>query len=258
MIFEIDNKKVFVSDSGQSINKDKDTIVLLHGSGLSHIVWSLTEQYLSNQNYNILAIDLPGHGNSEGESLKSIEEISDWLEKSFIKLNISKITIIGHSQGCLEAIEYYSKYSERVKALVFIGGSYRMPVNQDLIDLAEDGDDQAVKLMMKWSYENSKKFIGGNPVEKIIKSPRDIREILAIDLVACNNYKNGSEALKSINCPTLFIFGELDKMVNLEKGKKFAELIPNSKTHVIKNCGHMIMFEKAFEMREKISEFLKK
>ena len=112
--------------------------------------------------------------------------------------------------------------------------------------------------MMKWSYENSKKFIGGNPVEKIISSPRDIREILAIDLIACNNYKNGPQALKSINCPTLFIFGELDKMVNLEKGKKFAELIPNSITHVIKDCGHMIMFEKAFEMREKISEFLKK
>ena len=133
-----------------------------------------------------------------------------------------------------------------------------MPVNQDLIDLAEDGDDKAVQLMMKWSYENSKKFIGGNPVEKIINSPRDIREILAIDLVACNNYKNGSEALKLINCPTLFIFGELDKMVNLEKGKKFAELIPNSETHVINACGHMIMFEKAFEMREKIYEFLKK
>ena len=112
--------------------------------------------------------------------------------------------------------------------------------------------------MMKWGYENSKKFIGGNPVEIIINSPREIREILAIDLTACNNYKNGSEALKKINCPTLFIFGELDKMNNLEKGKKFAALIPNSKTEIIKNCGHMIMFEKAFEMREKISEFLKK
>jgi pimeloyl-ACP methyl ester carboxylesterase len=258
LIFEIDNKKVFISDAGQGIDKNKDSIVLLHGSGLSHIVWSLTEQYLSNQDYNVLAIDLPGHGNSEGKSLKTIEEISIWLEKIFNELNVSNITIIGHSQGCLEALEYYSKYSKRVKRLVFIGGSYRMPVNQDLIDLAKDGDEQAVKLMMKWSYENSKKFIGGNPVEKIINSPRDIREILAIDLIACNNYKNGFEALKSINCPTLFIFGELDKMVNLEKGKKFAELIPNSEICIIKDCGHMIMFEKAFEMREKISEFLKK
>jgi pimeloyl-ACP methyl ester carboxylesterase len=258
LIFQINKQNVFASDAGKGIDKNKETIVFLHGSGLSHIVWSLTEQYLSNKNYNVLAIDLPGHGSSEGKCLKSIEEISDWLEEVFNELNIFKVTVIGHSQGCLEILEYYSKYSKRVKSLVFVGGSYRMPVNQDLIDLAEDGDDQAVKLMMKWSYKDSKKFIGGNPVEKIINSPRDIREILAIDLIACNNYKNGSEALKSINCPTLFIFGELDKMVNLEKGKKFAELIPNSKTHVINNCGHMIMFEKAFEMREKIFEFLKK
>jgi pimeloyl-ACP methyl ester carboxylesterase len=258
LIFQIDKQNVFASDAGKGIDRDKDTIVLLHGSGLSHIVWSLTEQYLSNQNYNILSIDLPGHGNSGGNCLESIEKISDWLEKVFNELDISKIIIIGHSQGCLESLDYYSKYSKRVKNLIFIGGSYRMPVNQDLIDLAKDGDDQAVKLMMKWSYENSKSFIGGNPLEKIINSPRDIREILAIDLMACNNYKNGSEALKLITCPTLFIFGELDKMVNLEKGKKFAELVSNSETHVIKGCGHMIMFEKAFEMREKISEFLKK
>ena len=258
MIFKVDKKNVFASDSGKGIDKKKVTIILLHGSGLSYIVWSLAEQYLSNQNYNVLAIDLPGHGNSEGDCLKSIEEISDWLEKVFKELNVSELIIIGHSQGCLEALEYSSRYSERVKNLIFVGGSYRMPVNQDLIDLAESGDDKAVQLMMKWSYENSKKFIGGNPVEKIINSPRNIREVLATDLVACNNYKNGSEALKSINCPTLFIFGELDKMVSLETGKKFAELIPNSKTHIIKDCGHMIMFEKAFEMREKISEFLKK
>ena len=63
-----------------------------------------------------------------------------------------------------------------------------------------------LQLMMKWSYENSKKFIGGNPVEKIINSPRDIREVLATDLVACNNYKNGSEALRSIKCPYIIYF----------------------------------------------------
>ena len=137
-----------------------------------------------------------------------------------------------------------------------MGGSYRMPVNQDLIDLAKSGDKDAVKLMMKWGFKNSKKFIGGNPVEKIIQSPRDISEILATDLIACNNYSNGSEAAKTINLPTLLILGELDKMVNLEVGKKFSTLLENSETHVINGCGHMIMIEKAFEMREKILKFL--
>ena len=131
-----------------------------------------------------------------------------------------------------------------------------MPVHQDLINLAENGDSDAVKLMMKWGYEGSKKFIGGNPIERIIQSPRDIKEILAVDLNACNNYQNGKVAAEDISCPSLFIFGELDKMVNIEIGKKFSQIVKNSSQHII-NCGHMIMIENAFEMREKISEFLK-
>jgi len=258
LIIELNNKKVFASDAGKIFEKEKHTIILLHGSGLTHIVWSLTEQYLSNKGYNILAIDLPGHGNSEGPSLKSIEEIAEWLEKIINKIEIQHLTILGHSQGCLEAIEYVSKYSSKIKNLILVGGSYKITVNQDLIDLASAGDKDSIKLMMKWAYEGSKKFIGGNPVEKIINSSRAIREILAVDLIACNNYKNGFEAAKSIKCPTLLIFGELDKMVSLEKSKNFAELIPNAETYIIQNCGHMIMFENAFKMREKIAEFLKK
>ena len=46
----------------------------MHGSGLSHIVWSLHEQFYTSQGFNVLAIDLPGHGYSDGPSLKSIEE----------------------------------------------------------------------------------------------------------------------------------------------------------------------------------------
>ena len=258
MIFNIENKSVHASDAGQGINISKDTIVFLHGSGLSHIVWSLAEQFFSSKNFNVLSIDLPGHGNSEGPCLDSIEKISDWLEKVFEKLNLNDLIIISHSQGCLEALEYSLKYKDRLKKLVFVGGSYRMPVNEDLIDLASNGDSDAVKLMMKWGYEGSKKFIGGNPIERIIKSPRDISEILAVDLIACNNYKNGSEAAKAITCPVMLVLGELDKMVNLEFGKKFANLVKNSKTHIIEGCGHMIMIEKAFEMREKVLEFLKK
>ena len=258
MIFQIENKNVYASDAGQDIDKKKDTIVFLHGSGLSHIVWSLTEQFFSNNNFNVLSVDLPGHGNSDGPCLDTIEKIADWLDKVFIKLNLNEVILVGHSQACLEILEYSYKYKNRLKKLVFIGGSYKMPVNQDLIDLAENGDSGAVKLMMKWGYEGSKKFIGGNPVERIIQSPRDISKILAVDLVACNNYTNGSNAAKAIDCPSMLIFGVLDKMVNIEVGKKFANLINNSTVHVIDGCGHMIMIEKAFEMRDKVLEFLKK
>ena len=258
MIFEVENKKVFASDAGISFDKKKHTIILIHGAGQSHIVWSLTEKYLSNQGYNVFSLDLPGHGNSEGESLNSIEKIADWLEKVITKIGIDELTILGHSQGCLIALEYNYKFSKKVKNLIFVAGSYKLPVNQDLIDMSLSGDMESLNLIMKWGYGHSKQFIGGNPLSKILDSTREIREILAIDLIACNNYKNGIKAIKSIKCPTLFIFGELDKMIMVDKGKEFAALVPNSKIHVIKNCGHMITLENAFEMREKVVEFLKK
>ena len=90
MIFQLENKNIHASDSGQGIDTNKDTIVFLHGSGLSHIVWSLAEQFFSSKNYNVLSIDLPGHGNSDGPCINTIEKITDWLEKAFIQLNLNE------------------------------------------------------------------------------------------------------------------------------------------------------------------------
>ena len=52
----------------------------MHGSGLSHIVWSLHEQFYITNGYNVLSVDLPGHGNSDGPAIESIEKISDWVK----------------------------------------------------------------------------------------------------------------------------------------------------------------------------------
>ena len=249
---------MFVSTGGMDFDEEKSSILLMHGSGLTHIVWSLHEQFYASQGFNILSVDLPGHGNSEGPSLKSIEEISDWVKSLMNVLGIKKIIIIGHSQGCLVGIDFASRYPNLINDLVLVAGSYKMPVNQDLIDYAEAGDEKAILLMMKWGYEGSKAFIGGNPVKKIINSSREIREVLAVDLNACNNYKSGKESLEKINCPTLCIFGYLDKMVPLEVGNKMASMIKNSEKKIINNCGHMIIFEKAFEMRKIVKEFLTK
>ena len=245
-------------DTGEAFDSQKKSIILLHGSGQSHIVWSLTTQYLTDQNYNVFALDLPGHGNSEGESLKTIEYMVEWLNKVISSLKIKEFTLVAHSQGCLVALEYANRYSLNLKNIIFIAGSYEMKVNKSLIDLALSGDMESLNLMMKWSYGSSKQFIGGNPLQKILNSSREVREVLAVDLIACNNYKNGLNAVKKIKCPTFFIFGEIDKMVKVEKGIEFAKFVSNSKVHIIKNCGHMIMLENAFDMREKIAEFIKK
>jgi len=230
----------------------------MHGSGLTHIVWSLHETFLTSKGYSVLSVDLPGHGNSEGPAVKSIEDIAEWVKKLMEQLKVNEISFIGHSQGCLVGLEFASRFPKLIKSLVLVGGSYELPVNPALINYADGGDMKSVELMMKWGYEGVKKFIGGNPVQKIINSPRQVQEGLAVDLRACNDYKNGLGAAAKISCPTLCILGDKDKMVPLEKGKKMAESIKSSQLEVLKECGHMIIFEKAFEMREVVKNFLQK
>ena len=79
-------------DTGTEFDPKKHSIILLHGSGQSHVVWSLTTQYLSDQNFNVFAIDFPGHGNSEGECLKTIEEMAVWLEKVINKIDNNELS----------------------------------------------------------------------------------------------------------------------------------------------------------------------
>jgi Predicted hydrolases or acyltransferases (alpha/beta hydrolase superfamily) len=153
LIFQIENKNIHASDAGQGIDLNKETIVFLHGNVLSHIIWSLTEQFFSNKNFNVLSIDLPGHSNSYRPYLNSIEKIAKKIRgKLFVKLNLKQLFIVGHSQGFLEILEYASKYKNRLKKLVFVGGSNSMPLHPDLIDLAKNGDSDAVFLMIMFGY----------------------------------------------------------------------------------------------------------
>ena len=101
---------MFISTGGMDIDKSKPTILLMHGSGLTHIVWSLHEQFYASHGFNVLSVDLPGHGNSDGPSIKSIEEISDWVVGLINKLDLKKVNFIGHSLGCLIGIDFASKY----------------------------------------------------------------------------------------------------------------------------------------------------
>ena len=58
MITEIKKKKIFSNDVGYPFDKEKPTIILLHGSGQSHVVWSLTDQFLADKGFNVFTLDL--------------------------------------------------------------------------------------------------------------------------------------------------------------------------------------------------------
>ena len=235
----------------------------MHGSGLTHIVWSLHEQFLASKGYSVLALDLPGHGNSEGPAIKSIEEIADWINRIMQNLKIKEISFVGHSQGCLVTIECTARYPDKIKTLSLMGGAGAIPMNPDLLALAENGDPKAVDLMMDWAHGPAGHF-GGHPVPGLyhintggmLAKSRTIKDTLGVDFRACDNYKNGFEAAKKIKIPTLSILATDDKMCPVKEGRKLADLIEGSKVDIIDNCGHMMLLEEADRVLKVLKSFI--
>ena len=262
MKFQVNNKEVFASTGGQPFDKNKPLLIFVHGSGLSHITWVLQTRYFAFHGYSVLAIDLPGHGDSEGPPLKSIEDMADWIADVISSVGYNEASLIGHSQGCLVLLECAARYPEKIKSLSLMGGAGAIPMNLELLSLAEDGNPKAVELMMDWAHGPAGHF-GGHPVPglhhinlgaTIVKNGSV--KVLGVDFRACDNYKNGFEAAKNVKCPTLNILGDKDKMCPLKEGKRLAVAIDNSEVEIIKNCGHMILLEEADQALAALKRFV--
>ena len=263
MKFKVNNDEVFASTGGRPFDKDKPLIIFIHGSGLTHMCWILQARYFAFHGYSVLALDMPGHGLSGGESLKSIENMADWVNDVIDVVGCKQASLVGHSQGCLVTIECASRYPKKIKTLTLMGGAGAIPMNPELLALAENNDSKAVDLMMDWAHGPSGHF-GGHPVPglyhlnigSMLIQSKKIKDTLGVDFRACDNYKNGFAAAKKLSLPTLNILADQDKMCPLKEGKKLADDIKNCKLHVIDNCGHMMLLEEADKTLEALKKFI--
>ena len=263
MKFKVNNDEIFASTGGRPIDKNKPLIIFVHGSGLTHMCWVLQTRYFAFHGYSVLAIDLPGHGLSEGKSLKSIEDMADWIRDVIDAVGFNEASLVGHSQGCLVTVECASRYPEKIKTLSLIGGAGAIPMNPELLTLAEKGDSKAVNLMMDWAHGPSG-HLGGHPVPglyhinigSMLIHSKEIQNTLGVDFRACDNYKNGFEAAKKLSLPTVNILADKDKMCPIKEGKKLADSIKDCELHVIDNCGHMMLLEEADKTLNVLRKFI--
>ena len=263
MKFKVNNEEVYASTGGRPFDKNKPLIIFVHGSGLTHMTWVLQTRYFAFHGYSVLALDMPGHGLSGGESLKSIESMADWVSDVIDAVGYKEASLVGHSQGCLVTIECSAKYSDKIKTLSLMGGAGAIPMNPELLSLAENNDPKAVELMMDWAHGPAGHF-GGHPVPGLyhintgamLAKTRTIKNTLGIDFRACDNYKNGFEAAKKIKIPTLSILATDDKMCPVKEGKKLADLIEGSQVDIIDNCGHMMLLEEADRVLKVLKKFI--
>ncbi len=262
MYFEAKGRRVFATTGGKPFDNAKPTVIFLHGSALDHTFWGLHARFFAFRNYSVLAPDLPGHTNSEGPALESIEGIGEWLNDVVSTLAIGNISIVAHSQGCLNALEFASRYPDRVRSVSFIASGLATPVNGALIKSAEENPEAAIAMMVGWGFGSAGHLhqgtIPGNSMltggAKVMR--RNVPDALAIDLKACNEYQNGKAAAMKITCPTQVILGANDKMAPRKAGLQLIEHLNGPESHIIPNCGHMVPQEAPDVSRQLLRDFI--
>ncbi len=260
---------LYVYDSAEKCTYEKSlSLILLHGFPGQISNWKYQIGFFENK-YRTIVFDQRGFGKSDKPLKVSFEDyISDLdavLEKR--NVNIEDTIIIGHSFGAMVAQSYAS--TRNVKGLVLIGSLRKM--KPDIIDY------------LVWylpSFIWKKIFFTENPLtrrmyrnlmfspktpneifEEFIRDNREYLETLPPHVYRYSRYLvnyDTSKDLGKIKAPTLIIVGEHDKITPPKENMEIAKLIPNSKILVIKNAGHLILYEKPSELNRAIEEFIEK
>jgi pimeloyl-ACP methyl ester carboxylesterase len=262
MYFEVNGKRTFASTGGKPFDQKLPTVIFLHGSGLDHTFWGLHSRFFAFRSYSVLVPDAPGHSHSEGPPLATIEALADWLNDVVETLDIRKISLVAHSQGCLTALEFASRYPDRLKSLSLIASGLATPVNPALIDAAENKPEDAIAMMLSWGFgpagHKHQGPIPGNSMlaggRKVMR--RNVPDDLATDLKACDAYKNGKVAAAQITAPVQVIIAGQDRMAPRKSTRELVDTLKNPDVHVIEDSGHMVPQEAPNRTRALLKAFI--
>jgi pimeloyl-ACP methyl ester carboxylesterase len=238
----VEGKAAFAYTAAHELDSKKPTMVFVHGAGLDHSLFGLQSRYFGYHGWNVLALDLPGHGRSAGPPVASIAAMADWV---FSAVEAQKFCIVGHSMGALIAVECAARQPARVERIALIGVAYPMKVSEVFLDAARRNDHAAYDMETIWGHAPQVP-LGGNPNpgmwmygDALARLRRLAPGVLYNDLKACHDYQLAGE----VKCPTLFVLGRRDVMTPPKAAAELQKKIVDSKSVLVNLSGHSLMAE---------------
>jgi pimeloyl-ACP methyl ester carboxylesterase len=98
---KVRNNDVFASTGGRNFDPVGNVVLFIHGSGQSQLGFMLQHRFFANRGFQCITPDMPGHGLSKGDPLKTIEEMADWYVEFMQTMGVNSASLVGHSMGGL-------------------------------------------------------------------------------------------------------------------------------------------------------------
>ena len=258
-------------------DEKKVSIVFVPGAGMDHRIISMFDLEDLYEEYNILGVDLPGHGYTSGPIVNSIRDHTNFCIDIFKEINIKDPIVIGHSWGGLVALDLSTEFQNGMTICMNI--AYPFLVGDMLLDYAKGNLDQAVEFLMKYGiykfpkteiktkgfgtmgsgfYGRSKgqikspygtKIVEDDPEREIKLYPlkrlfnQSEKEISSIDLKSCNVFRLTDEQISNLE-NIKYIFSEKDKLARFNPDNVLLKNVDHEKDIIhLEDVGHFPFFE---------------
>lgn len=255
---------MFASVNGTTLNYrsvgEGPPVVFVHGLGGSANVWHGVVGAMS-QHHHCVAMDLRGHGRSDGNGAISIENMAKDVELLIRHLELPTVTLVAHSMGTLVAQYLAQDKPELVSKLVLIGAiSHFDPDTQqayrDRADtVASDGLDELVDPWLEGAVSPQTHALQAGGVGLL-------RELFLRN--DPQSYAKATRAMAEapqvrrdeLGQQVLVMVGAHDRSTPLAMAEELHRTIPVSRVEVVADVAHWIPVEAPGRVAASILEFL--
>lgn len=249
---EIGGRRLTCWINNGSFLPDRKTLVFIHGSGGNHTDWILQYTPLKNA-FNIAALDLPGHGQSDGPGEQDVFAYVEWVKKLLDGLGIEKPVLIGHSLGAAICLSFAIRHGEAAAAVVPVGGGVRMPVNPIILEGLKKDPAAIISLVAKFSVAKENRERLSDLVTENLS--RVNPEIIYGDFFACSKLDIAAVATE-IRMLALIVCGADDKMTPPALSEYLRDHIPGAELALIPGAGHYAMLENPEAFNTALTDFV--
>ena len=244
---ELDGKNFYYAGDKRA---EGTPVIFCHGSGGGHHHWLYQLKGLKGK-INPLAVDLPGHGRSEGEPADDIARYSNWLHLFAKALNLRPFVVAGHSMGGAITLDYALNYPEDILGLILVGSGARLRVLPAFLETLQGGVVPAALADFLYCPDASQE-LQQKGREEVTSTAASIYHA---DLSACDKF-DVTDKLARISQQVMMICGSEDRLTPVKYSHYLAEKLPSGRVEVIDGAGHMVMIEKPEEVNQAIEVFI--
>lgn len=250
-----DGREVAVGRFGAG---EAPAVVLVHGFGGDRRAWLFNQGALADHR-PVLAVDLPGHGESgpPGEDASATGLARD-LAAALRGLGIGPVHLVGHSLGGAVALRMAEAEPGRVRSLTLIAPAGLGPgIDAGYLEgfLAADRR-KAMKEVLQHLFADPS-VVSGEMVEDTLRMKRMDGAMEALHRIAAGLVRDGRQAedlrpiLDRLDVPTLVIWGEADAIIPAAQAEGLRVSV-----QIVAGAGHMPQMERAAEVNRLIAAHL--